>query len=111
MEICSPNCTEKTQTDITIDATVLEDTVKILSAMADTSRLSILLILDKGGELCVTEIAEILGDKANTVSMRLKKLYDADLVSKRREAKHIFYRLKDEHIVTIIHNATEHSKH
>lgn len=112
MTVCSPNCSDElTIIDNLIDEDMLEKTVSILSAMSDTARLSILLILDEGKELCVSEIAETLGVKVTTVSMRLKKLYDAGLVVKRREAKHIYYRLKDEHVVTIIHNAIEHAKH
>lgn len=89
----------------------LENTVTILSAMADTARLNILILLHESGESCVTALAERIGDKTNTVSMRLKKLYDAGLVSKRRDARHIFYRLKDDHIVTIVRNAIEHAQH
>lgn len=113
-ELCEPNCEHEakgSKLNMPINGEVLEETASILSAMSDTARLSILLMLDQGEELCVSEIADVLGDKVNTISMRLKKLYDAGLVSKRREAKHIYYRLKDEHIVTIIHNAIEHAKH
>lgn len=94
-----------------IDGVVLENTVSILSAMSDTARLNILLLLNQHGELCVSEIVETLGDKVTTISMRLKKLLDADLISKRRDAKHIYYRLKDDHVVTIIHNAIAHAEH
>lgn len=112
MEVCDPNCTDNLNTfENPIDDVTLEGAASIFAAMADTARLSILLILDEGKELCVSEISDILGDKVNTISMRLKKLHDAGLVSRRREAKHIFYRLKDEHVVTIIHNAIEHTRH
>lgn len=94
-----------------IDDHVLERTVNILSAMADAPRLKILLLLNQTDELCVSEISEVINDKTNTISMRLKKLYDAGLVSKRREAKHIFYRLKDTHVIDIINNAVQHANH
>ncbi|WP_198923713.1 ArsR/SmtB family transcription factor [Rappaport israeli] len=94
-----------------VEDAVLEDAVSMLGAMADTARMSILIILHECGESCVSEIAQALGDKTNTVSMRLKKLYDAGLVSKRRDARHIFYRLTDEHIVTIVRNVIEHVQH
>lgn len=94
-----------------IDEAVLERTVNILSAMADAPRLKILLLLNQTNELCVSQISEVIDDKTNTISMRLKKLYDAGLVSKRREAKHIFYRLKDKHVIDIINNAVGHANH
>lgn len=81
----------------------------MFAAMAEVMRLRILLLLHEYQELCVSQLSEMLGDKVNTTSMRLKKLHDAGLLDKRRDAKHIYYRLKDEHIVSIIHNAYEHS--
>lgn len=93
------------------DDALLDGATDIFAAMADTARLSILLLLHQGGELCVSEIANFLDEKTNTVSMRLKKLFDASLVKKRREAKHIYYSLSDEHVVTIINNALSHANH
>lgn len=94
-----------------IDEVILEDTVTIFTAMADTARLSILLVLHENGECCVSGLATHLNDKPNTVSMRLKKLYDAGLVNKRRDAKHMFYSLKDQHVMVMLQNAIEHAKH
>lgn len=87
----------------------LQRSAAMFAAMADALRLRILLLLQERRELCVSELAALLGDKVNTTSMRLKKLHDAGLLSKRRDAKHIHYRLKDEHVAGIIRNAYEHS--
>lgn len=94
-----------------IDKRLLESMAVMLSAMSDVERLNILLLLSENDELCVSEIAQYSDDKANTISMRLKKLYDAGLVSKRRQEKHIYYRLKDGHVVDMINNAFAHAKH
>lgn len=94
-----------------IDERLLETAAVMLSAMADIQRLKILLLLSENEELCVSEIAQHSDDKANTISMRLKKLYDAGLVSKRRQEKHIYYRLKDGHVVDMINNAVAHARH
>lgn len=94
-----------------IDTVILERTVTIFTAIADTARLNILLVLHKNGECCVSGLAAHLNDKPNTISMRLKKLYDAGLVNKRRHAKHMFYSLKDAHVMVMLHNAIEHAKH
>lgn len=111
MDLCEKDCGHSSTVYTNIDSEIIEKTVSILSAMSDTARLNILLLLDENQELCVSEIASILDDKVNTISMRLRKLYDAGLVKKRRDAKHIFYALKDQHIVTIIHNAIAHAEH
>lgn len=99
------------QLTVAIDERLLETAAGMLSAMADVERLKILLLLNESEELCVSEIAQYSDDKANTISMRLKKLYDAGLVSKRRQEKHIYYRLKDGHVVDMISNAVAHAKH
>lgn len=106
------SCSHEHQTfAVSIDERLLETATVMLSAMSDTQRLKILLLLNENEELCVTEIAQYSNDKANTISMRLKKLYDAGLVSKRRQEKHIYYRLKDGHVVDMINNAVAHAKH
>lgn len=94
-----------------IDEVVMENTVTVFTAMADTARLNILLVLHENGECCVSGLATHLNDRPNTISMRLKKLYDAGLVNKRRDARHMFYSLKDEHVMVILQNAIEHAKH
>lgn len=94
-----------------VDEGTLQVAVAILAAMADVERLKILLLLSENIELCVSEIAHYSDDKANTISMRLKKLYDAGLVSKRRQEKHIYYRLKDEHVIDMVSNAVAHAQH
>lgn len=94
-----------------IDEVILETTVTIFTAMADTARLNILLVLHENGECCVSGLAGHLNDRPNTISMRLKKLYDAGLVSKRRDAKHMFYSLKDQHVMVMLQNAIDHAKH
>lgn len=88
----------------------IEATVALLTAMADPARLALLLLLAQVEEACVTAIAESMQEKTNTVSMRLKKLFDAGLVVKRRDARHIYYRLRDEHIVDIVRNALLHAR-
>lgn len=106
------NCSHEHQPlTASIDERSLETAAMMLSAMADVERLKILLLLSENAELCVSEIADFGDDKANTISMRLKKLYDAGLVSKRRQEKHIYYRLKDGHVVDMINNAVAHAKH
>ena len=82
----------------------------MFSALGDPNRLRLLGLLI-GREMCVTEISSILNDNLPAVSQRLKLLRSERIVSYRREGKHIFYRLDDEHIVELIRNALEHAGH
>jgi DNA-binding transcriptional ArsR family regulator len=61
------------------------------------------------GEACVSELAEQEGEKITTVSARLKTLYAVHLVKRRREAKHVYYMLADEHVLPLVRNAIDHA--
>ena len=80
----------------------------MLRALGDPERLRILVRLG-GGELCVSELADLEGEKLTTVSARLKSLSAVRLVVRRRDAKHIFYSLADDHVLSLIRSAVEHA--
>src|SRR4051794_26526192 len=66
--------------------------VKILRALADPTRLRILLLL-KVEELSVAELQEILVMGQSTISTHLSQLKQAGLVEDRRTGKSSFYSL------------------
>jgi ArsR family transcriptional regulator len=80
----------------------------MLRAAGDASRLRLLLRL-ADGERCVTELADAEGDKLATVSARLKLLYAARLVTRRREAKHVHYALADGHVARLLSDILDHA--
>ena len=80
----------------------------MFQAFADSERLRLLLRL-AAGEACVSELAEYGGEKITTVSARLKTLFTVRLVKRRREARHIFYALADEHVLPLVRNAVDHA--
>ena len=80
----------------------------MFQALGDPQRLRLLVRLAEG-EACVSELAEHEGEKITTVSGRLKTLYAVRLVKRRREAKHVFYALADEHLPPMLRNAIEHA--
>jgi ArsR family transcriptional regulator, arsenate/arsenite/antimonite-responsive transcriptional repressor len=65
----------------------------IFGLLADSSRLRILMLLDKK-ELCVCQIMGVLEMSQPLVSRNLSLLFAAGLLDDRREGKMIFYRLK-----------------
>jgi DNA-binding transcriptional ArsR family regulator len=64
-----------------------------LQALADPTRLGIVDALEKGGELCVCDLAWITGKAQNLVSHHLKTLKTEQLADSRREGKIVFYSL------------------
>ena len=85
----------------------LARTAGLFKALGDPARLALLYQL-REGERCVGDlVAE--GQKLSTVSARLQTLLNARLVVRRRDAKHLFYRLADQHVVELIENALAHA--
>jgi ArsR family transcriptional regulator len=54
-------------------------------------------------------LAECEREKITTVSARLKTRSTVRLLRQRREAKHVFYALPDEHVPPLIRNAIDHA--
>lgn len=77
-------------------------------ALGDAARLRILETL-MDGQHCVSELAEEFDVGMSTVSQRLKTLRHGGLVSRRREGRHIYYSLADDHIVELLRNALAHA--
>jgi DNA-binding transcriptional ArsR family regulator len=88
------------------DASVaaLADTFKVLG---DTTRVRILDVLSQT-ELCVQDLAGILGLTQSAVSHQLRLLRSSRLVRTRRDGRQIFYALDDDHIVGLFRQGLEH---
>lgn len=82
----------------------LTETFKVLS---DPTRLKIVLALLKE-ELCVFDIAELIGITESAISHQMRMLKTLRLVKQRKEGKMVFYSLEDEHIEDLIRVATRH---
>jgi DNA-binding transcriptional ArsR family regulator len=64
-------------------------------ALGDPTRLTIAAALYTGDELCVCDMAWVVGQSQNLVSHHLRQLKVAGLVSSRRQARLVMYRLTD----------------
>lgn len=82
----------------------------LLKVLADETRLKIVYILSRQ-ELCVADIAEVLGSTASNVSHHLRLLRNARLVRHRRDGKLVFYALDDDHVEAIIQQGFSHVAH
>lgn len=85
----------------------LQDLAEFFKVFGDATRLKILYVL-LGAELCVYDIAMVLGMSQSAISHQLRVLKQLDLVKNRREGKTIFYSLADSHIVTILSQGLDH---
>ncbi|MHB8841126.1 MAG: ArsR/SmtB family transcription factor [Candidatus Aquicultor sp.] len=82
----------------------LSDTFKVLS---DPTRVKIVFALRRS-ELCVCEIAEVVGMSQSAVSHQLRKLKDHRVVKRRKAAKMVYYSLDDEHIIQLLTQGISH---
>jgi len=82
----------------------LAETFKVLG---DTTRVRILDALSRA-ELCVCDIARLLGLSESAVSHQLRLLRGMRLVRPRREGRMIYYTLDDQHIVGLFEQGLEH---
>jgi len=72
----------------------MNDVLDITKALADGSRLRILMAL-RAGELCVCQLIELLGLAPSTVSKHMTILRQAHLVEARKDGRWMYYRLAD----------------
>jgi ArsR family transcriptional regulator, lead/cadmium/zinc/bismuth-responsive transcriptional repressor len=83
---------------------LLAETFKVLG---DPTRIKIAFALSKE-ELCVCDIANLLGVSQSAVSHSLRTLRQMKLVKFRREGKIAYYTLDDEHIANLLEEGFRH---
>ncbi len=102
-----PVAVARTREALASDSRV-ERTTAIFSALSDPTRFRILDALQQG-ELCVCDLAELVGVSQSGVSHQLRLLRDRGLVAYRRDGQRAVYRLSDEHVRTLIASGLEHA--
>jgi len=85
----------------------IQDIGEFFKVFGDVTRLKILYVL-RCSEMCVYDIATLLGMSQSAISHQLRVLKQMDLVKNRREGKTIFYALADSHIETILRQGQDH---
>lgn len=82
----------------------------LFKPLADPSRVALFSAL-AGDEVCVHELAEQFGMEQSAVSHQLRILRAQNLVTTRRQGRHIYYTLADTHVRAIFEYALEHVRH
>ena len=85
----------------------LMDLSELFRTFGDSTRIRILYALHES-ELCVCDLASLLGMTVSAISHQLRILRAAKLVDSRREGKTVFYRLADDHVHTVLGQGMEH---
>lgn len=77
------------------DLADLDNCASAARALSDPTRLMIAAALRDGDELCVCDMAWVVGQAQNLVSHHLRQLKTAGMVSSRRQGRLVMYRLTD----------------
>ena len=90
-----------------LEANEIESVAHFFKALADTTRLKIILALQHG-EMCVCDLAAYLAVSESAVSHQLRQLRQLQLVANRRQGPVLYYRLVDEHVSQVTGLVLEH---
>jgi len=87
----------------------VEQASALLKAVSDPTRLRLLSALNTG-ELCVCDLAAVVGISESAVSHQLRLLRAHRLVTFRKEGRIAYYRLLDQHVTVLIGSALDHAR-
>lgn len=88
----------------------LYDLAELFKVFGDSTRIKILCALQEE-EMCVCDIAALLGMTQSAISHQLRILKQASLVKYRRDGKVVYYSLDDEHVSNIFAQGFAHVSH
>jgi len=88
----------------------LSDLADLFKVFGDPTRVKILYALFRS-EMCVCDIAALLGMTKSSISHQLRVLKQAHLVRNRRDGRVVYYSLDDDHVKTIFDQALTHITH
>jgi ArsR family transcriptional regulator len=90
------------------DAGRFEDLARIFQILGDPTRVRLLFALAQD-ELCVCDLAAIVGRSRPAVSHQLRLLRDLKLVKYRRQGRMAYYTLADDHVRHLIEEGLQHA--
>ena len=83
--------------------------VQIFKALADETRLKIAYSLTLEEEMCVCDVAAVIGSSVATASHHLRYLREQSLAKSQRKGKMVYYSLADDHVHQLVKVAHEHA--
>ncbi len=86
---------------------LIYDLAEFFKVFADSTRMKIIYALMEK-ELCVCDIAAIVGTTQSAISHQLRLLKQSKLVKYKKDGKVVYYSLDDEHISEIVKKGREH---
>lgn len=93
-----------------VDEITAAGLAETFQALSDPNRVRMISALLEG-ELCVYDLALLLGMTQSAVSHQLRLLRNLHLVKYRKEGRTVYYSLDDDHIRDLFSRGLEHYQH
>ncbi len=93
-----------------LDLASADRLANLFKSLADPTRLRIVAALSER-ERCVHELTEELGLNQPAVSQQLRILRDRGVVRARRQGRHVYYDLDDQHVQELFERGRAHVQH
>jgi len=87
-----------------------DDLASMFALLADRTRARILHALTLTEELCVCDLALLVGMSPSAVSHQLRLLRSSRIVSRRRAGRVAYYQLADDHVRHVLDDALQHAR-
>ncbi len=91
-----------------IDYSAADEVASTFAVLADPTRSRILHALSLADELCVCDLALLLGISQSALSHQLRLLRDRRVVARRKVGRIVYYRLADEHVRRVFSDGLRH---
>ena len=112
-DVCEITCVDSEKTarvQQQVNKVKIGDVTKIFKALSDETRMKIAYALTLEDELCVCDVANIVGATTATASHHLRHLKSLGLAKYRKVGKLVYYSLDDEHVNQLIQLAFAHQE-
>lgn len=112
-DICEVSCVDSDKTtrlQPLVEKRNTFEVTKLFKALSDETRMKIAYALTLEDELCVCDVANVVGATTATASHHLRHLKSIGLAKYRKEGKLVYYSLDDDHVKQLIHIAFEHQQ-
>jgi DNA-binding transcriptional ArsR family regulator len=94
-----------------LPADEVERVTDLFRLLGDPTRVRLLYALVETGELCVCDLAAVVGVPETSVSHALRLLRTAGVVRVRRSGRMAYYSLNDAHVRLLLDVSAEHLRH
>jgi DNA-binding transcriptional ArsR family regulator len=113
-DVCQVRCINQSKVDVARAAlpapTTLTSLTEFLRALGDVTRLQIICALgaEGVGELCVCDLATLVGVSDSAVSHSLRTLRQLGVVRYRKAGKIAYYTMDDAHVTALVRQGIKH---